>query len=85
MFKLFFEMSMLAFEAQQVMWLRGIELTKGGVAAQREAARMVDEKATVGQQAVLKAATGTAPIAIVRGFRRKVRANARRLSDKRLR
>jgi hypothetical protein len=73
-------MSKLAFEAQQVIWLRGIELAKGGATTQREAARMVSEKATAGQQAVLKVATGTAPIGIVRGYRRKVRANARRLS-----
>lgn len=39
---------MLAFEAQHVVWLRGVEFTKGGAAAQRKAARMVGEKATVG-------------------------------------
>lgn len=80
MFKLFFEMSMLAFEAQQVVWLRSMKLAAGGAAAKREAALMISEKASAGQNAILKAATGTAPTGIVRGYRRKVRANARRLS-----
>lgn len=79
-FKLFFEMSMLAFEAQQAMWLRGMKLALGGAAADREANLMVREKLSAGQNAVFRAATGTAPIAIVKGYRRKVRANVRRLS-----
>jgi len=80
MFKLFLEMSMLAFEAQQVIWLRAIKLAAGGAAAKREAMLMISEKTAANQNALLKAATGTAPKGIVRGYRRKVRANARRLS-----
>lgn len=80
MFKLFVEMSMLAFEAQQAIWLRGMKLAAGGPAAEREASLMVKEKVSAGQNAILKAATGSAPVGIVRGYRRKVRANVRRLS-----
>jgi len=80
MFKFFFEMSMLAFEAQQAIWLRGMKLAAGGPAAEREASLMVKEKVSAGQNAIFKAATGSAPVGIVRGYRRKVRANVRRLS-----
>lgn len=80
MFKLFLEMSMLAFEAQQAVWLRGMKLAAGGTGAEREANLMVNEKLSAGQQAILKAAAGAAPIGIVRGYRRKVRANVKRLS-----
>ena len=80
MFKLFVEMSMLALEAQQAIWLRGMKLAAGGPAAEREASLMVKEKVSAGQNAILKAATGSAPVGIVRGYRRKVRANVRRLS-----
>lgn len=62
------QMSMLAFEAQQVVWLRGIELARGGPAAKREAARMVNENAAASRQAVLKAASGTAPKALFVGI-----------------
>lgn len=80
MFKMLFEMSMLAFESQQVMWLRGARLAIGGPAADREAERMVAEKVAAAQQAVGKMMNGTAPIGVVRGYRRRVRANVRRLS-----
>jgi polyhydroxyalkanoate synthesis regulator protein len=80
MFKLFMEMSMLTFEAQQAIWLRSMKIAAGGPAAKRETNLMVKEKFTAAQTAVLKAATGTGPVAIARGYRRKVRANVRRLS-----
>lgn len=80
MFKVLFEISMLAFEAQQAMWLRGAKLASGGPEADREAERMVVEKVVAAQQAAAKMITGTTPIGVVRGYRRKVRANVRRLS-----
>lgn len=80
MLKLFWEMSMLAFESQQAIWLRGMKIAAGGAAAKREAELMVKEKVSAAQTAVLKAATGTGPVGIARGYRRKVRANVRRLS-----
>lgn len=80
MFKLFVEMSMLALEAQQAIWLRSLKIAGGGRAAKREAKLMVKEKVSAAQTAVLKAAAGSGPVGITRGYRRKVRANVRRLS-----
>lgn len=80
MLRLFLEMSMLAFEAQQAIWLRSMKIAAGGPAAKRETDLMVKEKVSAAQTAVLRAATGTGPIDIARGYRRKVRANVRRLS-----
>ncbi|KQK29124.1 hypothetical protein ARD30_20135 [Bosea thiooxidans] len=80
MLKLFWEMSMLACESQQAIWLRGMKIAAGGAAAKREAELMVKEKVSAAQTAVLKAATGTGPVGIARGYRRKVQANVRRLS-----
>lgn len=80
MFKMLIEISMLAFEAQQAMWLRGAKLAIGGAAADREAERMVAEKVAAANQSAAKMMTGTTPIGVVRGYRRKVRANVRRLS-----
>ncbi|MGO4173905.1 hypothetical protein [Bosea sp. TAF32] len=80
MFKLFREMSMLTFEAQQAIWLRSMKIATGGAAGKHEASLMVKEKVSAAQAAVMNAATGMAPVDIVRGYRRKVRANIRRLS-----
>lgn len=80
MFEFFFEMSMLAVESQQAMWLRGAKLVLGGSAAKREAERMVGEKVAAARQASAKLATGSTPLGIVPGYRRKVKANVRRLS-----
>ena len=80
MMKIFFELSMLALESQQVMWLRAMKLSAGGIAGDREAKLMVSEKLAAAQQAAAKSMLGAAPIGIVRGYRRKVRANVRRLS-----
>lgn len=82
MFKIFFEMSMLAFEAQQAIWLRTIRLSKGGRAASREAKLMVTEKVSAAQRAAGKLATGTPPTQVIRGYRTKVRSNVRRLSKR---
>ncbi|MBN9458179.1 MAG: hypothetical protein J0I54_16220 [Bosea sp.] len=80
MLKLFWEMSMLAFEAQQAIWLRTMKIAMGGPGAKREADLMVKEKILAARTAGVKAASGNGPVGIVRGYRRKVRANVRRLS-----
>ncbi len=80
MFKLFVEMSMLALEAQQAIWLRSLKIAGGGRAGEREAKLMVKEKVSAAQRAVMQAAAGAGPVGITRGHRRKVRANVRRLS-----
>lgn len=85
MANLFFEISMLAFEAQQAIWLRALKLSTGGAASDREAERMVTEKVAAAQQAATRMMLGAAPVTIIRGYRRKVRANVRRLSRKTVR
>lgn len=85
MANLLFEISMLAFEAQQAMWLRALKLSTGGAASDREAELMVTEKVVAAQQAAIQMMLGAAPASIIRGYRRKVRANVRRLSRKTIR
>ena len=82
-----FNMWRLGVEAQTVMTLRLMRLAAGGAVAQREAARMVSEKGTAaleaGVAAGIAAATGKKHPAIGRkvisGYRKRVRANRRRL------
>lgn len=80
MFKVFYDLTMLAMEAQQAIWWRSIRLWTGGPAAEREAERMVSEKIAAAQGAALKLMTGGSPGGIVKDYRRKVRSNVRRLS-----
>jgi hypothetical protein len=73
-------LAMLAAEVQQVMWLRMMRLGAGGRSAEREASRMVSEKFTAAAQASALLMRGGTPDGVVKGYRRKVRANLRRLS-----
>jgi hypothetical protein len=77
----------LGFEAAAVVGLRGLRLTAGGRAAKAESRRMVSEKIDAALALQALALTGglgaTAPAAagrVLRHYRRKVRANRRRLS-----
>lgn len=77
----------LGFEASSVMVLRTLKIAAGGVAAEVEARRMVTEKVEAGLALQALALTGglglTAPSAatkMVAHYRRKVRANRRRLA-----
>ncbi|KMO12492.1 hypothetical protein [Methylobacterium platani] len=70
----------LGMEAQTVVALRLAKLSLGGAAAQVEAQRMVTEKVEAAAEAVMTLATGGTPERVVSDYRRKVRANARRLS-----
>jgi hypothetical protein len=79
--KLAVDTSMLALEAQQVIGLRLMKLTLGGPVATREANRMVAEKVIAFEEAAAKVATGSTTRSVVKGYRKKVRANRRRLSD----
>lgn len=72
--------TMLALESQQVIGMRLMMLSAGGSAAQVEAQRMVSEKFMAAGEAALLVATGGSTAGVVAGYRRKVRANARRLS-----
>jgi hypothetical protein len=77
----------LAFEASSVIGLRAMRIAAGGASAEDETRRMVSEKIEAGMALQLKAlscALGpTAPVAAARTlqhYRRKVRANRRRLA-----
>lgn len=78
--KLGFDSAMLAMESQAVIGLRLAKLAAGGTAAQIEAERMVSEKVMAAGEAAMMLATGGSSQAVVTGYRRKVRANQRRLS-----
>lgn len=78
--KLGYDTTLLAFEAQSVIALRMATLAAGGSAAQAEAQRMVSEKVFAAGEAAMQLATGASHGAVVAGYRRKVRANHRRLS-----
>jgi hypothetical protein len=73
-------LAMLAAESQQVMWLRMMRLCAGGPAAESEARRMVSEKLTAAAQASAMLMKGGTPDGVAKAYRRKVRANLRRLS-----
>jgi hypothetical protein len=77
----------LGLEAQTVMGLRMAKLAAGDAAAVTEAQRMVSEKILAAAEVQMKTATAVlsgrgdqAPAAALAHYRRKVRANRRRLS-----
>lgn len=85
--RLMFDAWRLGVEAAGVMTLRGVALAAGDAGAKREASRMVMEKAQAAvelQQLALRGALGfSAPATAgktLAHYRRKVRANRRRLS-----
>ena len=80
MFKPWWDLAMLAAESQQVIWLRCMKLGRGGSAAPHEARRMVSEKFAVAAQAAAGLMLGDSPGRAVKRYRKKVRANRRRLS-----
>lgn len=77
--RLTLDSTMLAVEAQTVIGLRFMMLGGGGVAAQAEAHRMVAEKASALWEAAGTLASGGSAHKVVAGYRKHVRANARRL------
>lgn len=77
----------LGFDAQRVIGLRLMRLAAGGTQAQTEAQRMVVEKSAAFMEAQMTLATSlatggghSAAKRVLKGYRRKVRANHRRLS-----
>ncbi|AWN53798.1 hypothetical protein [Methylobacterium sp. 17Sr1-1] len=78
--RLGFDTVRLGLEAQTVVALRLAKLSQGGAAAQAEAQRMVTEKLEAAAEAAMTLATGGTAERVVRDYRRKVRANAHRLS-----
>jgi hypothetical protein len=71
---------MLAAESQHVMLLRMVRLAAGGSRAQSEAQLMVSEKMAAATHATGRLLMGDSPDSVVRRYRRKVKANARRLA-----
>jgi hypothetical protein len=80
MFNYWVNFSMLAAEAQQVVWLRSIKFVSGGDKAGHEAQRMLMEKIDAAQGAALTLMTGGSAEKVLFGYRKKVRSNIRRLS-----
>jgi hypothetical protein len=77
----------LGFEASAVMGLRALRIAQGGAAGQAEAERMVSEKVEAAMALQAQALTGglggtpaSATARAIAHYRRKVKANHRRLS-----
>ena len=67
-------------ESQQVICLRTIKLARGGRRAHKEARLMVAEKVAATLQESGRLLMGARPNSVMKRVRKKVRANARRLS-----
>ncbi|WP_439370273.1 hypothetical protein ACRQ5Q_35575 [Bradyrhizobium sp. PMVTL-01] len=76
---------MLGLESNRVIGLRIAKLMRGGEAAQREAQLMVGEKIFAAAKAGKSLMAGASGDKIVAQYRRKVAANAKRLSRKQTR
>jgi hypothetical protein len=73
-------MTMLAVESQQVIWLRLMKIAGGGPRPNAESNLMVSEKMAAAADAGRKLVLGASPDSVVKGYRKVVRANVRRLS-----
>jgi hypothetical protein len=80
MYRSWINLVMLAAESQQVIWLRTMRLAAGGAKAKSEARRMVHEKVLAAGREGGRMALGASADSVVKRYRKKVRANARRLS-----
>ncbi|RDI58861.1 hypothetical protein DES45_105386 [Microvirga subterranea] len=79
--KLASDTSLLAMESQAVIWARMTQIAMGrGTPA--ETMLMVTEKVSAFAEAAATIATGGSAHKVVRGYRRHVRANVRRLKRK---
>jgi hypothetical protein len=78
----------LGLDAQNVIFLRMMRISAGGVRGRREASRMISEKIAAGMEAQATAASGViagrndvaVASRVVRVVQKRVRANKRRLS-----
>ena len=80
MYRSWINLMMLAAESQRVIWLRTMRLAAGGAKAKSEARRMVQEKFVAAGLESGRMALGATSDSVVKRYRKKVRANARRLS-----
>ncbi len=80
--KLFRDSTEAGMEAQRVIALRLLKLSKGDAAARKEAQTMIDEKITAAIDAAAILARGGSMSSVLRRYRTIMRANTRRLSGK---
>jgi hypothetical protein len=73
-------MAMLGVECQQVIWLRLMKLAVGGPHAETESNLMISEKMAAAADARKMLMFGASTDSVVKGYRKVVRANIRRLS-----
>jgi hypothetical protein len=82
MFRFWYGVASLAVESQQAIWLRLLKLNAGGPNARKEANLMVSEKTAAARNATRRLMLGASPNSVVQSYRKKVRANVRRLSKR---
>ncbi len=80
--KLYMDTAMLGLEAQGVIAQRLTMFAMGSPRSSTEAQRMVTEKMFAAGEAAMQLATGASNRTVIRGYRRKVRANSRRLGKR---
>jgi hypothetical protein len=73
---------MLGLEANHVVGLRVTRMMRGGASARREAKLMVTEKMEAALEASTRMMTGASADEVIRMYRRRVAANARRLGKR---
>jgi hypothetical protein len=78
--KFYLDAARLGYEVQTVMALRMLKLARGGLAAEREAQRMVTEKGVALAEAATTLATGGSMNKVVRRVSSRIKKNKRRLS-----
>ena len=80
MLKSWSNLAMLAFESQQVILLRLGKIALGGSDAAEEMQLMTSEKVEAAAHATGRLMSGASTDSVVSGYRKRVRANIRRLS-----
>jgi len=79
---MFHSWMMLGIEANRVIGLRMMKLMHGGRGARREARLMVTEKMDAALEANARIMAGASADEIIRTYRRRVAANAKRLAKR---
>lgn len=79
-YRFWFNLMMLAAESQQVIILRTLKVAAGGEKAKAETRRMVSEKIISAQREGTRLALGATPLSVISNYRKKVKANSRRLT-----
>ena len=80
MFKAWADLTMLAWESQQVIALRMVRLASGGSKATEEMQRITTEKIEALAHESGRMFLGATNASVVKRYRQRVRANRRRLS-----